>query len=106
VHKIMKGLNSADMSLQEPWKYDSSVAPAAGRSGDRITADAYRMPAAALPELYEARVNDQGVIVPGIPIPSSSPLFVRIVAAHVVAGFVCAFAGTFSVRSCPRLQPD
>jgi hypothetical protein len=38
-------------------------------------------------------VTDSGVIVLGIPIPSSSPLFLGIVAVHVAAGLVCAVAG-------------
>jgi hypothetical protein len=38
-------------------------------------------------------VTDHGVVVFGIPIPSSAPLFLGIVAVHVVAGLVCAVAG-------------
>ena len=39
------------------------------------------------------RVADQGVVVLGIPIPSSSPLFLSIVAIHVAAGLVCTATG-------------
>ena len=42
---------------------------------------------------------DQGVVVFGIPIPSSSPLFLSIVAVHVVAGLVCTFAGIVAMVS-------
>jgi hypothetical protein len=42
---------------------------------------------------------DQGVVVLGIPIPSSSPLFLSIVAVHVVAGLVCTFAGIVAMFS-------
>jgi hypothetical protein len=38
-------------------------------------------------------VTDQGVVVLGIPIPSSSPIFLSIVAVHVAAGLVCTIAG-------------
>jgi hypothetical protein len=38
-------------------------------------------------------VPDQGVVVFGIPIPSSSPLFLSIVGVHVAAGLVCTGAG-------------
>lgn len=38
-------------------------------------------------------MTDQGVVVLGIPIPSSSPVFLSIVAVHVAAGLVCTVAG-------------
>lgn len=38
-------------------------------------------------------MTDEGIVVLGIPIPSSSPLFLSIVAVHVAAGLVCAIAG-------------
>jgi hypothetical protein len=38
-------------------------------------------------------VTDEGVVVLGIPIPSSSPVFLTIVAVHVAAGLVCTVAG-------------
>jgi hypothetical protein len=38
-------------------------------------------------------VTDHGVVVLGIPIPSSSPIFLSIVAGHVAAGLVCTIAG-------------
>jgi hypothetical protein len=38
-------------------------------------------------------VTDPGVVVLGIPIPSSSPLFLGIVAVHVAAGLVSTAAG-------------
>jgi hypothetical protein len=38
-------------------------------------------------------VTDQGLVVLGIPIPSSTPLFLGILAVHVVAGFTCTVAG-------------
>jgi hypothetical protein len=38
-------------------------------------------------------VTDQGVVVLGIPIPSSSPIFLSIVAVHVAAGLVSTIAG-------------
>jgi hypothetical protein len=38
-------------------------------------------------------VTDQGIVVLGIPIPSSTPLFLGILAVHVVAGLICTVAG-------------
>jgi hypothetical protein len=38
-------------------------------------------------------MTDEGVVVLGIPIPSSSPVFLSIVAVHVAAGLVCTIAG-------------
>jgi|SRR5262245_20656084 len=38
-------------------------------------------------------MTDEGIVVLGIPIPSSSPLFLSIVALHVAAGLVCTVAG-------------
>jgi hypothetical protein len=38
-------------------------------------------------------VPDQGVVVLGIPIPSSSLLFLGIIGVHVAAGLVCTGAG-------------
>src|SRR5215470_3055921 len=37
-------------------------------------------------------MSDEGIVVLGIPIPSSSPLFLSIVAVHVVAGLICTVA--------------
>ena len=44
-------------------------------------------------------MTDQGVVVLGIPIPSSSPLFLSIVAVHVVAGLICTVAGIVAMLS-------
>jgi len=38
-------------------------------------------------------MTDDGIVVLGIPIPSSSPVFLSIVAVHVAAGLICAVAG-------------
>jgi len=38
-------------------------------------------------------MTDHGVVVLGIPIPSSSPVFLGIVAVHVAAGLVCTITG-------------
>jgi hypothetical protein len=38
-------------------------------------------------------MTDEGVVVLGVPIPSSSPVFLTIVAVHVAAGLVCTIAG-------------
>ena len=38
-------------------------------------------------------MSDEGIVVLGIPIPSSSPLFLTILAVHVAAGLVCTIAG-------------
>jgi hypothetical protein len=38
-------------------------------------------------------VTDQGVVILGVPIPSTSPAFLGIVAVHVTAGLVCTVAG-------------
>jgi hypothetical protein len=36
---------------------------------------------------------DGGVVILGIPIPSSSPMFLGVVAVHVAAGITCTIAG-------------
>jgi hypothetical protein len=45
---------------------------------------------------------DPGVVVFGIPIPSSSPLFLGIVAVHVVAGLVCTVSGIVAMLTPKR----
>lgn len=47
-------------------------------------------------------MTDHGVVVLGIPIPSSSPLFLGIVAVHVAGGLVCAVAGIVAMLA-PKL---
>jgi hypothetical protein len=47
-------------------------------------------------------VTDQGIVVFGIPIPSSSPLFLTIVAVHVVAGLVCTVSGIVAMLAPKR----
>lgn len=47
-------------------------------------------------------MTDQGVVVLGIPIPSSSPLFLSIVAVHVVAGLICTVAGIVAMLTPKR----
>jgi hypothetical protein len=47
-------------------------------------------------------VADQGIIVFGIPIPSSSPLFLSIVAVHVAAGLVSSVAGVVAMLARKR----
>lgn len=42
-------------------------------------------------------MTDQGVVVLGIPIPSSSPAFLAIIALHVAAGLVCAITGVVAM---------
>ena len=51
---------------------------------------------------------DQGVVVLGIPIPSSSPLFLSIVAIHVLAGLVCTVAGIVAMLTpkCAGRHPS
>jgi hypothetical protein len=47
-------------------------------------------------------VGDEGIVVLGIPIPSSSPVFLSIVAVHVAAGLVCTFAGIAAMLAPKR----
>lgn len=47
-------------------------------------------------------MTDQGVVVLGIPIPSSSPVFLGIVAVHVAAGLVCTVAGIVAMLAPKR----
>lgn len=47
-------------------------------------------------------MTDQGVVVLGIPIPSSSPLFLSIVAVHVIAGLICTVAGIAAMLAPKR----
>jgi hypothetical protein len=47
-------------------------------------------------------MTNEGVVVLGIPIPSSSPLFLSIVAVHVVAGLTCTVAGVVAMLAPKR----
>jgi hypothetical protein len=47
-------------------------------------------------------LTDQGIRVFGIPIPSSSPVFLGAVAVHVVAGLSCVIAGAVAMLSPKR----
>src|SRR6185503_9172815 len=47
-------------------------------------------------------MTDAGVVVLGIPIPSSSPLFLSIVAVHVAAGITCTVAGIVAMLAPKR----
>ena len=47
-------------------------------------------------------MTDSAVVVLGIPIPSSSPLFLGIVGIHVVAGTVCVAAGIVAMLATKR----
>ena len=47
-------------------------------------------------------MTDEGVVVLGIPIPSSSPLFLGIVAVHVAGGLVCTIAGISAMLTPKR----
>jgi hypothetical protein len=47
-------------------------------------------------------MTDEGVVVLGIPIPSSSPLFLSIVAVHVAAGLTCTVAGIVAMLAPKR----
>jgi len=58
---------------------------------------------------YEARrtggqtsVTDNGIVVFDIPIPSSSPVFLGLVAVHVAAGITCTVAGIIAMFSIKR----
>src|SRR5262245_6021795 len=53
----------------------------------------------------ETLVTDQGVVVLGLPIPSSSPLFLSIVAIHVIAGLTCTVAGIVAMLAPKRAGP-
>jgi hypothetical protein len=47
-------------------------------------------------------MTDPGVVVLGIPIPSSSPVFLSIVAVHVLAGLSCTVAGIVAMLAPKR----
>lgn len=47
-------------------------------------------------------MTDEGVVVLGVPIPSSSPLFLSIVAVHVAAGIICTVAGIVAMLAPKR----
>ena len=47
-------------------------------------------------------MTNQGVVVVGIPIPSSSPVFLTILAVHVAAGLTCVIAGAIAMLSAKR----
>lgn len=44
-------------------------------------------------------MSDPGVVVLGIPLPSSSPTFLALVAFHVAAGLLCVVAGAVAMLS-------
>ena len=48
-------------------------------------------------------MTDAGVVVLGIPIPSSSPLFLSVVAVHVAAGIICTLAGVVAMLAPKRI---
>ena len=48
-------------------------------------------------------MTDQGIVILGIPIPSSSPAFLTIVAVHVAAGLCCVIAGAMAMLSAKRV---
>jgi hypothetical protein len=47
-------------------------------------------------------MTDQGIVVLGIPIPSSSPVFLSVVAVHVLAGLICTIAGIVAMLAQKR----
>src|SRR5262245_28971615 len=47
-------------------------------------------------------MTDEGVVVLGVPIPSSSPQFLSIVAVHVAAGLICTVAGVVAMLAPKR----
>jgi hypothetical protein len=47
-------------------------------------------------------MTDDGVVILGIPIPSSSLLFLSIVAVHVVGGITCTVAGIVAMLALKR----
>lgn len=73
--------------------------PSAAPTAAALRYARFQPPRPDLPEGDEARVSDQGVIVLDVPIPSSSPLFLTIVAIHVAAGLACALTGIVAMCS-------
>jgi len=55
-----------------------------------------------LAHLRYAAMADSTVIVLGIPIPSSSPVFLGLIGVHVAAGIVCVVAGVVAMLSVKR----
>lgn len=47
-------------------------------------------------------MTGQAIVVLGIPIPSSSPWFLSVVALHVAAGLICALAGIVAMLAPKR----
>jgi hypothetical protein len=47
-------------------------------------------------------LSDQGIVVLGIPIPSSSPIFLTVVGVHVAAGMTCVIGGAVAMLSPKR----
>jgi len=48
-------------------------------------------------------LTEQGIMVLGIPIPSSSPFFLARVGVHVAAGLICVIAGLVAMLSSKRV---
>jgi hypothetical protein len=47
-------------------------------------------------------MTDHGIVILGIPIPSSSPVFLALVTGHVVVGLGCVIAGLVAMLSPKR----
>jgi hypothetical protein len=47
-------------------------------------------------------MSDQEIIIFGIPIPSSSPIFLTILAVHVAAGLTCTVSGIVAMLAPKR----
>ena len=54
------------------------------------------------PKNRERVVLDHSIVILGIPIPSSAPVFLAIVAVHVLAGLGCIIAGLIAMLSMKR----
>jgi len=50
-------------------------------------------------------MTDPGVVILGIPIPSTSVTFLTVVAVHVMAGLVCVVAGVVAMLAPKRSGP-
>ena len=52
--------------------------------------------------VWSCAMTDDITVVAGIPIPSTSPVFLTIVAVHVLFGLVCSIAGVIAMLSRKR----
>src|SRR5262249_29623870 len=104
----------APRCLPASWRHVKDITPFR-RAADRLNEPLWAtVPAShtthACSRIIRARrsykgltLTDEGIVVLGIPIPSSSPFFLATVGVHVAAGLTCVIAGVVAMLSSKRV---